>query len=76
MAHDPISSRWHGLHGGEIDHIFVGAYVLDQSTGARGRVEAIFEDNWVQLRYDDGRLARVRLSPGDPAAARAEYGSP
>lgn len=75
MGQDPNSSRWRGVHGGEIDHLYVGAYVVDQSTGARGQIEAIYEDNWVQLRYEDGRSVRVRVLPGDPAAARAKYGS-
>jgi hypothetical protein len=76
MGQDPNSSRWRGVHGGEIDHLYVGAYVVDQSTGACGQIEAIYEDNWVQLRYEDGRSVRVRVLPGDPAAARAKYGSP
>ncbi len=67
---DAAGTRWRGVYGGQVDHLYVGAYVVDQETGTRGQIEALLDDGWVQMRRDDGRSVRARLRPGDPAVAQ------
>jgi hypothetical protein len=70
MANDPTHSGsggpWRGLLGGAIDHLYVGAHVIDQQHGIRGQIERLVDDGWVELRLDDGGSRRVRLRPATP----------
>jgi hypothetical protein len=58
--------RWRGLLGGRVDRLYVGAHVIDQQHGIRGEVTQLLDDDWVELRFEDGQLRRLRLRPADP----------
>jgi hypothetical protein len=70
MAENPLnvraSGRWRGLYGGRVDRLYVGAHVIDQQHGIRGQITQLLDDDWVELRFEDGQLRRVRLRPADP----------
>lgn len=60
------SGKWRGLHGGGLNQLYVGAWVMDQATGQLGQIERLLDADWVELRFEDGRVARVRLTPAAP----------
>ena len=55
---------WRALDGQETGKPFVGAHIIDERTGERGRVERILPDGSVWARMDNGRVAKVK--PGSP----------
>ena len=68
MAESQIK-QWQGLHGGRVDRLYVGAHVIDQIHEIRGQITELLDDDWVELRCDDGQVRRVRLRPADQQAA-------
>ncbi|MGE5700887.1 MAG: toll/interleukin-1 receptor domain-containing protein [Arthrospira platensis] len=58
-AADPAPAPWRAMYGDRLDSIFVGAHVLDPTTGQRGRVEEVLGTHSAVVRLEDGTLRRV-----------------
>ncbi len=59
---------WKGLRGGAVDAPYVGAHIIDASTGRRCQVEEVREEGAVlKVRFEDGRsdVVKVRRPTSD-----------
>lgn len=63
----PAPAPWTGILGGDTE-IFVGAHVIDPTTGKRGQVEQVLSPTSALVRLEDGSQVRVSPRPVDPAA--------
>lgn len=53
--------RWKGLRGGAADEMYVGAYIIDATTGRRCQIEEVIEDAVLRVRFDDGHSDVIKV---------------
>jgi HNH endonuclease len=54
---------WHGLYGGTLESVFVGAHGVRQEDRMHGQVVEVYGPNSALIRWDDGTTSRVNPAP-------------
>jgi hypothetical protein len=54
-----MTEAWKGILSGSVDRIYVGAHVIDPSSGQTGQVVEVLSENEAVVRLPDGALVTV-----------------
>lgn len=66
----PAPAPWTGILGGDTE-IFIGAHVIDPTTGRHGQVEQVLSPTSAVVRLEDGSRVHVSPRPAGPPAPQS-----